>query len=211
MALFQQSVLKKHIETLNNTVIAQKWEKFQAHFLNATIQQNIRKSKEEQYQEGFLRDLFVNIFGYILNPTEHFNLTTELKNITNSKKVDGAIVIDGKAIGVIELKGTDTTNLAKIEAQAFGYKTNQPGCNYVITSNFEKLRFYIDNTTQYQEFNLFTLTKDEFTVLYCCLDWESISNNLPTNLLINPFRKKMRLRSNFTTIILHLNAVCTTI
>ncbi len=49
MALFQQSVLKKHIETLNNAVIAQKWEKFQAHFLNATIQQNIRKSKEEQY------------------------------------------------------------------------------------------------------------------------------------------------------------------
>jgi hypothetical protein len=183
MALFQQSVLKKHIETLNKEVISQKWEKFQAHFLNATIQQNIRKSKEEQYQEGFLRDLFVNIFGYILNPTEHFNLTTELKNITNSKKVDGAIVIDGKAIGVIELKGTDTTDLAKIEAQAFGYKTNQPGCNYVITSNFEKLRFYIDNTTQYQEFNLFTLTKDEFTVLYCCLDWESISNNLPTNLL----------------------------
>ena len=183
MALFQQSVLKKHIETLNNAVISQKWEKFQAHFLNPTIQQNIRKSKEEQYQEGFLRDLFVNIFGYILNPTEHFNLTTELKNITNSKKVDGAIVIDGKAIGVIELKGTDTTDLAKIEAQAFGYKTNQPGCNYVITSNFEKLRFYIDNTTQYQEFNLFTLTKDEFTVLYCCLDWESISNNLPTNLL----------------------------
>lgn len=183
MALFQQSVLKKHIETLNNAVISQKWEKFQAHFLNATIQQNIRKSKEEQYQEGFFRDLFVTIFGYTLNPAEHFNLTTELKNITNSKKVDGAIVIDGKAIGVIELKGTDTTDLAKIEAQAFGYKTNQPGCNYVITSNFEKLRFYIDNTTQYQEFNLFTLTKDEFTVLYCCLDWESISNNLPTNLL----------------------------
>ena len=68
MALFQQSVLKKHIETLNNTVIAQKWEKFQAHFLNATIQQNIRKSKEEQYQEGFLRDLFVQILRYTLNP-----------------------------------------------------------------------------------------------------------------------------------------------
>ena len=42
MALFQQSVLKKQIETLNNAVIAQKWEKFQAHFLNNTIQQNIR-------------------------------------------------------------------------------------------------------------------------------------------------------------------------
>ena len=68
MALFQQSVLKKHIETLNNAVIAQKWEKFQAHFFNATIQQNIRKSKEEQYQEGFFRDLFVQILRYTLNP-----------------------------------------------------------------------------------------------------------------------------------------------
>ena len=183
MALFQQSVLKKHIETLNNAVIAQKWEKFQAHFQNASIQQNIRNSKEEQYQEGFFRDLFVTIFGYILNPAENFNLTTELKNITNSKKADGAIVIQGKAIGVIELKGTDTTDLAKIEAQAFGYKSNQPGCNYVITSNFEKLRFYIDNTTQFEEFNLFTLSKEQFTTMYCCMDWDSISTNVPTNLL----------------------------
>jgi hypothetical protein len=68
MALFQQSVLKKHIETLKNTVIAQKWEKFQAHFQNASIQQNIRNSKEEQYQEGFFRDLFVQILRYTLNP-----------------------------------------------------------------------------------------------------------------------------------------------
>jgi hypothetical protein len=67
MALFQQSVLKKQIETLNKEVIAQKCGKFQAHFLNPMIQQNIRKSKEEQYQEGFLRDLFVNIFGYTMN------------------------------------------------------------------------------------------------------------------------------------------------
>ena len=111
MALFQQSVLKKHIETLNNAVIAQKWEKFQEHFLNATIQQNIRKSKEEQYQEGFFRDLFVNIFGYILNPTEHFNLTTELKNITNSKKVDGAIVID---VGMNRETSTETKSGYKL-------------------------------------------------------------------------------------------------
>ena len=79
MALFQQSVLKKHIETLNNKVIAQKWEKFQAHFLNATIQQNIRKLKEEQYQGEFLEDLFVKIFGYTKAPSENFNLITELK------------------------------------------------------------------------------------------------------------------------------------
>ncbi len=188
MALFQQSVLKKYIESLNATLIDEKWKLFQAHFHNATIQQNIRNSKEEQYQEGFFRDLFVNILGYILNPAENFNLTTEQKNITNSKKADGAILTKGSngsqnVVGVIELKGTDTTDLAKIESQAFGYKSNQPGCNYVITSNFEKLRFYIDNTTQFEEFNLFTLDKKSFELLYCCLDWESVSKNVPINLL----------------------------
>ena len=183
MALFQQTVLKKHIESLNTTVINEKWNLFQSHFQNTVIQQNIRKLKEEQYQGEFLDDLFVKIFGYTKAPSENFNLITEQKNITNSKKADGAIIVNDKALAVIELKGTDTTDLAKIETQAFGYKSNQPGCNYVITSNFEKLRFYIDNTTQFEEFNLFTMNKSTFELLYCCLDWESILNNVPTNLL----------------------------
>ena len=183
MALFQQTVLKKHIESLNTVVINEKWNLFQSHFQNTVIQQNIRKLKEEQYQGEFLEDLFVKIFGYTKAPSANFNLITEQKNITNSKKADGAIIVNDKALAVIELKGTDTTDLAKIETQAFGYKSNQPGCNYVITSNFEKLRFYIDNTTQFEEFNLFTMNKSTFELLYCCLDWESISNNVPTNLL----------------------------
>lgn len=183
MALFQQSVLKKHIESLNTATIDEKWKLFQTHFHNAVIQQNIRQLKEEQYQGEFLEDLFVKIFGYTKAPSPDFNLITEQKNITNSKKADGAIIVNEKALAVIELKGTDTTDLAKIESQAFGYKSNQPGCNYVITSNFEKLRFYIDNTTQFEEFNLFTLDKPSFELLYCCLDWESISKNTPVNLL----------------------------
>ncbi len=183
MALFQQSVIKKHIEALDSKIIEQKWQKYCAVFHNYEKQQNIRNSKEEQYQEGFLRDLFVDVLGYIINPEVNFNLLTELKNTNNSRKADGAIIVDGKAIAVIELKGTETTDLNKIEIQAFGYKSNQAGCNYVITSNFEKLRFYIDNTTQQEEFNLFTLTKERFEFLYVCLAWESISNNVPTNLL----------------------------
>lgn len=183
MALFQQSVIKKHIEALDSKIIEQKWQKYGAVFHNFEKQQNIRNSKEEQYQEGFLRDLFVDVLGYIINPEVNFNLLTELKNTNNSRKADGAIIVDGKAIAVIELKGTETTDLNKIEIQAFGYKSNQAGCNYVITSNFEKLRFYIDNTTQQEEFNLFTLTKERFEFLYVCLAWESISNNVPTNLL----------------------------
>lgn len=183
MALFQQSVIKKHIESLDSKIVDQKWQIYTSIFHNSVKQNNIRNSKEEQFQEGFLRELFVNVLGYTINPDENFNLLTELKNTNNSRKADGAIIVDGKAIAVIELKGTETTDLNKIEIQAFGYKSNQAGCNYVITSNFEKLRFYIDNTTQQEEFNLFTLTKERFEFLYVCLAWESISNNTPTNLL----------------------------
>jgi type I restriction-modification system DNA methylase subunit len=183
MPLFQQSVIKKHIEALDAKHIEERWNVFKTIFHTAEKQTNIRNSKEEQYQEGFLRDLFVNVLGYTINPEPNFNLLTEQKNVNNSKKADGAILVDGKALAVIELKGTETTDLNKIEAQAFGYKTNQPGCNYVITSNFEKLRFYIDNTTQQEEFNLFTLTKAQFELLYACLAWESIKRNVPTQLL----------------------------
>ena len=183
MALFQQTVLKKYIESLDSNKIDQQWEKFKSIFHNVEKQNNIRNSKEEQFQEGFLRELFVGVLGYTINPDENFNLLTELKNVANSKKADGAILIDGKAVAVIELKGTETTDLNKIEVQAFGYKNNQHNCTYVITSNFEKIRFYIENTIQQEEFNLFTLNKERFQLLYACLSWESISENIPIQLL----------------------------
>ena len=175
MSLFQKSVVSKYIQAQNKEVLSKKWNDFTNHFHNATIQGNIRNSKEEQYQEGFLRDLFVSILGYTLNPDANFNLTTELKNIKDSKKADGAIIIADKVKAVIELKGTNTTDLGKIETQAFGYKNNQKGCTYVITSNFEKIRFYIDNAIEHIEFNLFTLTQEEFNLLFLCLAYENIN------------------------------------
>ena len=45
---------------------------FKSHFHNATIQQQIRESKEEQYQEGFFRDLFVEVLGFTLNPQPNY-------------------------------------------------------------------------------------------------------------------------------------------
>jgi hypothetical protein len=149
------------------------------HFSNPTIQENIRNSKEEQFQEGFLRELFVNILGYTLNPNPDFNLTTEYKNVKDSKKADGAIIINGLVKAVIELKGTDTTDLGRVESQAFGYKNNQPECIYIITSNFEKIRFYIDNAIEHIEFNLFTLTKSDFEILYLCLAYCNILKGIP--------------------------------
>jgi hypothetical protein len=179
MSLFQNSVLNKYLKGLESEKVNEAYERFTSHFHNPTIQENIRNSKEEQYQGEFLIDLFVNVFGYIKNPTPDFNLTTELKNIKGSKKTDGAILKGEKALAVIELKGTNTTDLSKVETQAFGYKNNQPGCNYVITSNFDKLRFYIDNAVDFEEFNLFQLTKERFDILWLCLSSEYLLKDIP--------------------------------
>ncbi|MCC7467190.1 MAG: hypothetical protein IT261_13010 [Saprospiraceae bacterium] len=143
MALFQTSVLKKHLADLNQRTVENAFQVFSQKFQDPTRQENIRNSKEEEYQEGFLRDLFVEVLGYTLKPASGFNLVAELKNQSDSKKADGAILAaDGTAIAVIELKGTNTTDFKKIEEQGFGYKNQQRGCRYVITSNFERLRFY---------------------------------------------------------------------
>jgi hypothetical protein len=182
MALFQQTVIDKYHTSVNREKINAAYAQFKLTFLNPSIQENIRNSKEEQYQEGFLRDLFVNILGYTLNPAEDYNLTTEYKNVKDSKKADGAILIKGYVKAVIELKGTDTTDLDKIEPQAFGYKNNQPACTYVIISNFEKLRLYIDNAVEHIAFNLFTLDIAQFTLLYTCLAYENMLADLPKKL-----------------------------
>ncbi len=186
MSLFQKSVEKKYLNDLDANLIDEKFADFQLYFGNPEIQENIRNSKEEQFQEGFLRELFVSILGYTLNPQPDFNLTTELKNIANSKKADGAILTRGHdplstpcVIAVIELKGTDTTDLDKIETQAFGYKNHHPKCKYVITSNFEKLRFYIQNAVDHLDFDLFNLTREQFSLLWLCLAKDNLLSDLP--------------------------------
>jgi type I restriction-modification system DNA methylase subunit len=182
MALFQSSVITKHLQNQNKENVAVKWEAFKNHFHNTKVQEEIKSLKEEQYQGEFLEDFFVKILGYTKPASSSetkFNLTTEYKNVKDSKKADGAIIINDVVKAVIELKGTNTTDLGKIEVQAFGYKNNQPECTYIITSNFEKLRFYIDNAIEYIEFNLFTLTEKEFNLLYLCLAYENIEKDIP--------------------------------
>ena len=176
---FQNSVIKKYLTALDNERVTAAWEVYKAYFMNKEIQDNIRSSKEEQFQEGFLRELFVKVFGYTLNPSPNFNLITEQKNETDAKKADGAILRDDKVIGVIELKDHKTTDLSHVERQAFGYKSQHKDTKYVVISNFEKLRFYIDNAVEHIEWNLFTLTQDDFRLLYFCLAWTNISTDLP--------------------------------
>lgn len=181
MALFQQTVLKKYLTLLNDDIVCTAYEQYKMYFLNTEIQDNIRNSKEEQFQEGFLRELFVKVLGYTLNPSPNYNLITEQKNVSNAKKADGAILVNGEIVGVIELKDGKTTDLTKVEQQAFGYKNQHPKAVYVIISNFQKLRFYINNTIEYQEFDLFNLTLDDFKVLYLLLAYPQIENNIPKN------------------------------
>ena len=203
MSFFQQSVLNKYLQQLNDKAVTAGYEQFKTFFFNPEIQKNIDEAKEEQFQEGFLRELFVKILGYTINPEPNYNLTTEFKNETGSKKADGAILPplsfgEGtipmksesgvrsksesgvrRAIAVIELKGTNTPDLGIVEQQAFNYKNNQTGCEYVIISNFAKLRFFIHDAVSHIEFNLFTLSADEFKLLWLCLHKDSIFKGIP--------------------------------
>lgn len=179
---FQKNIVRKYVSTLPADVVAEAWSSYQQYFLDADIQANIRQSKEEQFQEGFLRELFVKILGYTLNPSPDYNLITEQKNETNAKKADGAILQEGNVIGVIELKDHKTTDLSKIENQAFGYKSQHPKCRYVIISNFEKLRLYLDNATSYREWDLFKIKEDDFKELYLCLAWAQVQQGIALQL-----------------------------
>ena len=71
----------------------------------------------------------------------------------------------------------------KIQKQAFGYKSAQKGCRYVIISNYEKLRFYIDDETEFEEFDLFKIAKnnkeEQFKKMYLIFNKENIFKDLP--------------------------------
>ena len=163
-------------------LIEENYQKYTKYFNDFSRTQRIRTLKEEQYQEGFLRELFVECLNYTINPDENFNLTTEFKNKTDAEKADGAILKDNKPIAVIELKSTKTKDLKTIEKQAFNYKAHQVDCKYVITSNFEKIRLYINDATEFEEFNVFQLSKDEFKFLYLCFSKESLFENIPARI-----------------------------
>jgi len=124
MALFQTSVLKKYLPQQDHAKVEKAYKAYSKYFLNLEIQENIHSSKEEQFQATFLTELFVKIFGYTINPSTKYNLTTEYKNEKNNRKADGPILNNGKTIAVIELKGTNTKDLESIRRQAFDYKVN---------------------------------------------------------------------------------------
>ena len=123
MGIFQKSVVNNHLANLDKERVDKAFNKFQENYSSKKISE-IKRLKEEEYQDGFLRELFVDVFRYTLKPAENFDLAREFKNQTDGKKADGAILKDGKAIVVIELKSTKTKDLKSITEQAFNYKNN---------------------------------------------------------------------------------------
>jgi type I restriction-modification system DNA methylase subunit len=182
MALFQKSVLNKFIKSQDTSKIDIAYERFASNFHSLDRQAEIRSMKEEEYQDGFIKNLFIDVLGYVQRPDSGFNLVREKKNEADSKKADGAILKNDNVLAVIELKGTDTTDLDKVTNQGFGYKNNHKECVYVVISNFEKLRFFIHHAVDYIEFNLFTLTKEEFTTLWLCLHSDNLLDNIPAKI-----------------------------
>jgi len=178
MSIFQKTVINQHLVCLDNEKLEKAYKEFQIKYTRIKIEK-IKKLKEEEYQDGFLRDIFVSTLDYILKPDNDYNLVREFKNQSNGKKADGAILKDGKAIAVIELKSTKTKDLKSITEQAFNYKNNQPDCKYVITSNFRKLRFYVEYANEYEEFDLFNLNKEKFELLYLVLSKDNLFADIP--------------------------------
>jgi hypothetical protein len=114
MAIFTKSVLNSI--KLDESKVALAWANYQQ-FLSK--KEHIKSFKEEEYQDGFLKDVFENCLGYTLKTTNpsNYSLEREKKNETDSKKADGVIYLDGDVVGVIELKDQKTKNLDVMEIQ----------------------------------------------------------------------------------------------
>ena len=177
--MFQKSVLKNASQ--DESIVALRWAEYQKYLEKLDF---ITTVKEEKYQDGFLKDIFENCLGYTLDSTNpnNFNLERERKNETDGKKADGVIYVNNQVVGIIELKAQDTKNLDNAEAQAFNYHNSHTNSKYIIISNFNELRFYIDKKTAYEKFSLFNLSYEEFKKLHLLLSYESIKNDIPLTL-----------------------------
>jgi type I restriction-modification system DNA methylase subunit len=179
MQLFQSSIFKSI--SYDEALIATRWAEYQKYLAKVEYIEDV---KEEKYQEGFLHDIFELCLGYTLDSTnpKAYNLEREKRNETDGKKADGVIIIDGRVVAVIELKAQNTKDLNRVEDQAFGYLVSHSYARFVIISNFDELRFYIDKKTAYEKFSLFSLDYKAFKKLHTILSFESIKADIPLTL-----------------------------
>ena len=63
MGVFQKSVLRKHLASQDAEACQAAYDLYVDHFHNPRMEAEIRSMKEEEYQDGFLSDLFVKILS----------------------------------------------------------------------------------------------------------------------------------------------------
>ena len=112
--LFRDKTLEKELKNLRRDYgqkIRQAWERFQAYFHNPDRQEEILKAKEKEFQDSFLRALFVDIFDYPMYGDKggKWLLRREKNNVTDAKSADAVILrypCGTQIHAVIELKDT---------------------------------------------------------------------------------------------------------
>ena len=205
--MFQKKVVEKYLSTIDKELLTRKYDLFCSVYGNPEKQENIRSGREKDYQTNFLNDVFCTVLGYTIFPNPNCNLfreyTNETVNKNNTRQADGAIVINknGESVckAVIELKGTNTTNLDIVANQGFDYKNHHANCNYVIICNFERLRLYVEDQTNFEEFNLFTITKEQFAFFYSLLALPNIEADIPLKLKHETLSEEIEITNNFYT------------
>ncbi|MCV6608620.1 MAG: N-6 DNA methylase [Campylobacterales bacterium] len=186
--MFQKSVLDSFVKSIEESEVVKSYNEYLKYKEKAD---EIREFKEEEYQDGFLKDIFENCLGYTLKTTnpKDYNLERETKNETDSKKADGAIYHNGEIIGVVELKDQRTKDLDRAKKgelspvdQGFRYLNSHSKAKYLIVSNFNETRLYINKKTEYIDFFLFDLDFENFKIFYSLFNYQNISNNTVTDL-----------------------------
>jgi len=184
--LYKPKILEKFVKRFSNKDINLAYQKFLSY---QEKQKDIEKFKEIEYQEGFLRDIFVKVLGYTLktDKPDNFSLVREAKNEYDNKKPDAIIWINKIPKAIIELKDLKTRDLTKPKSkneldavsQAFNYKTSFKNCSYVIVSNFKEIRLYMSSKLEYIGFDLFNLTETDFKYFFSLFSFEGIKNDYP--------------------------------
>jgi hypothetical protein len=67
MALFQEAIIKKHLNLIDDKIIEKAFSEYKRVYSPDKIK-NIRVAKEEQYQEGFIKEIFGSVLGYSVYP-----------------------------------------------------------------------------------------------------------------------------------------------
>lgn len=126
----------------------------------------LKQKTEQQCEQAFNQDFFVNILGYKTFPGDVYTIDHKATTDASAQKPDAALgYFTGptrRTIAVVEIKDANTQldrsqkregNLSPIQ-QAFKYKPQFKDCEFVIATNFYETRLFKGNQLDYERFTL---------------------------------------------------------